>query len=66
MTELVLATVSTASSSQAFLIIDGETEPTTKGYTFLESYAPRKNDRVLCAVIGDQYVVLGKIHITGG
>ena len=37
MTEFVLATVSTTSNSQAFLIIDGETEPTTKGYTFLES-----------------------------
>lgn len=66
MTDLVLATVVRTSSVQATITIDGETQPTLKGYAFLESYSPTVNDRVLCAVVGDQYVVLGKIHkVTG-
>ena len=64
--ELILAKISRTSTSEARLVIDGETEATSKGYAFLESYSPVLNDRVLCAVVGDQYVVLGKVHTVTG
>lgn len=43
------------------LTIDGETEPTTKRYTFLGSYLPTAGDRVLIAEVGDEYIVIDKI-----
>lgn len=43
------------------LIVDGETEPTTKKYMFLSSYQPEADDRVLIEEISDTYVVIGKV-----
>lgn len=43
------------------LIIDGEDEPTTKKYTYMASYTPEANDRVLIEEIGGSYVIIGKI-----
>lgn len=43
------------------LVIDGEDEPTTKKYHYLQSYVPRAGDRVLIADVGDSYVVIGRI-----
>lgn len=43
------------------LIIDGETEPTTKKYHYLASYSPTAGDRVLIEEINDSYVVIGKV-----
>lgn len=43
------------------LIIDGEDEPTTKKYTYMASYVPEADDRVLIEEIGGSYVIIGKI-----
>lgn len=43
------------------IIIDGEDTSTEKKYTFLASYSPQVNDRILIEEVGDSYVVLGKI-----
>ena len=43
------------------LIIDGEYEPTTKKYTYMASYVPEADDRVLIEEIGGSYVIIGKI-----
>lgn len=46
------------------LILDGENNPTTKYYTFITTYYPIPNDRVLIEEFGDTYVVLGKVDKT--
>ena len=43
------------------LIIDGESEATTKKYHYLASYVPAAGDRVLIEEISDSYVVIGKV-----
>ena len=43
------------------VVIDGETDPTTKAYTFLGSYSPSVGDRVLIAEVAGTYVVLGSV-----
>lgn len=40
---------------------DGETAAGTRTYTYLSSYTPVANDRVLVAIVGRGMVVLGKI-----
>lgn len=40
---------------------DGESTTGTRTYPYLSSYAPAANDRVLLAVVGSGYVVLGKV-----
>ncbi|GAA0313846.1 hypothetical protein GCM10008967_00420 [Bacillus carboniphilus] len=44
-------------SGRPSLVFDGETKPTVKKYTHLESYTPAPNDRVM--VINN--VIVGKI-----
>ena len=41
--------------------IDGESAPSTKKYSYLASYVPTANDRVLIEEINGSYVILGKI-----
>lgn len=43
------------------IIFDGETEPSVKRYTYIDSYTPTEGDRVLLIAVGNTYVVLGKI-----
>lgn len=59
---MILGTVSSVSANGGIsLIIDGETSPTSKRYTFIEGYYPMNGDRVVIAETADQYVVLGKL-----
>ena len=43
------------------LIIDGEDAATTKKYTYMASYVPTANDRVLIEEVGGSYVIMGKV-----
>ena len=59
---MILGTVkSNTSGSGVTVQIDGESAATTKKYTYLSSYTPAVNDRVLIAEVGGSYVILGKI-----
>ena len=40
---------------------DGEDTPSEKNYTRLNSYTITMGDRVLLAVVGGTYVILGKV-----
>lgn len=40
----------------------GEDEASAKEYTYLSSYSPQINDRVLISRVKGSYVVLGKIE----
>lgn len=53
---------SNTSGSGVTVQIDGESAATTKKYTYLSSYTPAVNDRVLIAEVGGSYVILGKIQ----
>lgn len=60
---VILGTVkSNTSGSGVTVQIDGESSATTKKYTYLSSYSPAVNDRVLIAEVGGSYVILGKIQ----
>lgn len=60
---VILGTVkSNTSGSGVTVQIDGESSATTKKYTYLSSYTPAINDRVLIAEVGGSYVILGKIQ----
>ena len=57
-----LGTIGTVTvNTGATLIIDGETDPTTKAYKWLSPYTPQAGDRVLIAEVAGSYVILGKI-----
>lgn len=43
------------------VLIDGETSTSTKKYSYLASYVPAVNDRVVIEEIGGSYVIIGKI-----
>lgn len=43
------------------VLVDGETSTSTKKYSYLASYVPAVNDRVVIEEIGGSYVILGKI-----
>ena len=59
---MILGTISSVDSSNGLkLIIDGEDDPTTKKYTYVSSYVPAANDRVLIEEIGGSYVIIGKV-----
>ncbi|HLS53297.1 MAG TPA: hypothetical protein VK031_04940 [Tissierellaceae bacterium] len=45
----------------AKITFDGETEASTKQYSYLSSYKPKKGDRVLLAKVGGTYVILGNL-----
>lgn len=46
----------------AKILFDGEDIPSEKQYAYLSSYVPTVGDRVLLAVTGRTYVVLGKVN----
>lgn len=59
---MILGTVSAVDNNNGLqLIIDGEDTATTKKYTYVSSYVPTVNDRVLIEKIGGSYVVMGKV-----
>lgn len=59
---MILGTISAVDADNGLqLIIDGEDEPTTKKYTYMASYVPAANDRVLIEEISGSYVIMGKV-----
>lgn len=59
---MILGTISAVDDDNGLqLIIDGEDEPTTKKYTYMASYVPSANDRVLIEEISGSYVIMGKV-----
>lgn len=59
---MILGTISAVDSSNGLqLTIDGEDSPTTKKYTYMASYVPAANDRVLIEEISGSYVIMGKV-----
>lgn len=59
---MILGTISAVDNDNGLqLIIDGEDEPTTKKYTYMASYVPEANDRVLIEEISGSYVIMGKV-----
>lgn len=59
---MILGTISAVDNDNGLqLIIDGEDLPTTKKYTYMASYVPAANDRVLIEEISGSYVIMGKV-----
>lgn len=59
---MILGTISAIDNDNGLqLIIDGEDSATTKKYTYVSSYVPAANDRVLIEEIGGSYVIVGKV-----
>lgn len=59
---MILGTISAVDDDNGLqLIIDGEDIPTTKKYTYMASYVPTADDRVLIEEVGGSYVIMGKI-----
>ena len=59
---MILGTINAVDNDNGLqLIIDGEDLPTTKKYTYMSSYVPTANDRVLIEEIGGSYVIMGKV-----
>lgn len=59
---MILGTISAVDNDNGLqLIIDGEDDPTTKKYTYMASYVPAANDRVLIEEVGGSYVIMGKV-----
>ena len=59
---MILGTISAVDDTNGLqLIIDGEDTATTKKYTYMASYVPTANDRVLVEEISGSYVIMGKI-----
>ena len=59
---MILGTISAVDNDNGLqLTIDGEDAPTTKKYTYVASYVPTANDRVLIEEISGSYVIMGKV-----
>ena len=59
---MILGTISAVDNTNGLqLIIDGEDTATTKKYTYMASYVPAANDRVLVEEVGGSYVIMGKV-----
>lgn len=59
---MILGTISEVDADNGLqLIIDGEDTPTAKKYTYMASYVPAANDRVLIEEISGSYVIMGKV-----
>lgn len=59
---MILGTISAVDNDNGLqLTIDGEDAPTTKKYTYMSSYVPAANDRVLIEEISGSYVIMGKV-----
>lgn len=50
------------SNDTAKVKFDGEEAPSEKQYSYLASYVPKVNDRVLLAITGGTYIILGKVN----
>jgi len=48
-------------SGRPNIIFDGESSASTKTYPYLSSYTPTANDRVLLAIVGKGWIILGEI-----
>lgn len=59
---MILGTISAVDNVNGIqLVIDGEDDPTTKKYTYMSSYVPAVDDRVLIEEVGGSYVIIGKV-----
>lgn len=59
---MILGTISAIDEDNGIqVIIDGEDIPTTKKYSYLASYVPAEDDRVIIEEINGSYVIIGKI-----
>lgn len=59
---MILGTISAIDDEKGIqLIIDGEEEATIKKYSYIASYVPAVDDRVLIEEISGSYVILGRI-----
>lgn len=56
-----IGTIATAGSKPTIRFA-GETQPSTKGYSYLKSYTPKTGDKVLLARVKNTYVILGKLE----
>ena len=58
---IILATVTSLSSGKALVKFNGETEPATKAYPYIEGYKPTVNDVVCMLKQGNTFVIIGKV-----
>lgn len=59
---MILGTINSIDDENGIqIIIDGEDEATTKKYSYLSSYVPAVDDRVLIEEISGSYVIIGRI-----
>lgn len=59
---MILGTISAIDDDNGIqLIIDGEDTATTKKYSYVASYVPAVDDRVLVEEISGSYVIIGKV-----
>lgn len=62
---MILGTVQAVDNTNGLsILLDSETEATTKDYKYLASYVPAVGDRVLIEQISGTYVIIGKIIST--
>ena len=59
---MILGTVQAVDNTNGLsILLDSETEATTKDYKYLASYVPAVGDRVLIEEISGTYVIIGKV-----
>lgn len=59
---MILGTIKTLDGSKGLtILVDGEDEPTTKNYKYLNSYYPKVGDRVIIEEISGSYVIMGAV-----
>ena len=58
---VILATVTSLTSGKALVKFNGETEPATKAYPYIEGYKPAVNDVVCMLKQGNTFVIIGKV-----
>ena len=59
---MILGTIDSIDSANGLrVIVDGESNASTKKYNYLSSYVPETGDHVLIEEINGSYVILGKV-----
>ncbi len=58
---VALATVTSISDGRAILQFNGETEPSSKLYPYVEGYKPTVGDTICLLIQGNTYIIVGKI-----
>ena len=58
---VILATVTSLTSGKALVKFNGETEPATKAYPYIEGYKPAVDDVVCMLKQGNTFVIIGKV-----